>query len=131
MEAREFLQKLDTEAIVAAIRQAEEKTSGHIQVFISRKDPRDAVRTAQRRFLKLGLDETKARNAVLFYIAPRARKIAFLGDKAFNEQCGGEGFWRDITREVSGYFRKQEYTEGVMHAVKKIGQIYVEHFPAA
>src|SRR5215468_2304162 len=46
MKARQFLKKLRREEIVAAIREAEKKTSGEIRVFISRRPTPDPLKDA-------------------------------------------------------------------------------------
>src|SRR2546430_5700935 len=48
--------------IVAAIGEAESRTSGQIRVWISRKHIDDPLTTAQRRFKKLKMAKTKHRN---------------------------------------------------------------------
>jgi uncharacterized membrane protein len=129
MEAQEFLRQIDSDAIVNAIRDAEQKSTGRICVFISRKKPKDALRTAERRFVRMRMNDSPARNTVLIYLAPRAQKLACIGDRAFDQSCG-EIFWREVTREVSEYFRKGEFTQGVLHGIRKAGAVFAEHFPA-
>jgi len=75
-DAAEFLNQLAHEDIVAAIRTAEQKTSGEIRVFISRKKIADPVAAAQAQFERLGMTRTRNRNGVLIYVAPAARKFA-------------------------------------------------------
>jgi len=41
MKPKEFLSQLEQDEIVAAIRKAEQKTSGEIRIFISRHKPDD------------------------------------------------------------------------------------------
>ncbi|MBC8095022.1 MAG: hypothetical protein H7Y43_04345, partial [Akkermansiaceae bacterium] len=64
MKARDFLDQLRHEEIVAAIRVAELRTSGELRVFISRKEVEDAVAAAQGEFLRLGMEKTSERNGV-------------------------------------------------------------------
>ena len=130
MDAKEFLRLIDSDAIAHAIQQAEQNTTGRIHVFVSRKKPKDAVRTAQRRFMRMRMDDSGARNAVLIYIAPRCQKFACIGDRAFNERSG-EIFWRELVREMSTFFRKANYTEGLLLAIRRTGAIYAEHFSAS
>src|SRR5277367_2800919 len=94
MKAREFLTQLQHDAIVRAIGEAEAATSGDIRLFVSRKEPEDAVAAAQAAFEHLGMHETKERNGVLLFVAPRARKFAIVGDKAVHERCG-DAFWKE------------------------------------
>ena len=128
MKHRDFINQLRHDDIVAAIRAAEQKTSGEIRVFISRKNVDDAVARAQARFEKLGMTKTRHRNGVLIYVAPRARKFAVIGDTAVHQKCGDE-FWRALTAEMSGHFKNSEFTAGIIHGVQKAGELLAAHFP--
>jgi uncharacterized membrane protein len=128
MKARDFLNQLQHDAIVKAIGEAEAKMRGEIRVFISRKEPEDAVAAAQKVFHHLGMQKSAERNGVLLFVAPRARKFAVVGDSAVHARCGDE-FWKEVTHEMSGYFRKGEFTDGILHGVRRAGKLLAEHFP--
>ena len=128
MKARKFLSQLQHDDIVAAIRAAEEKTSGEIRVFVSRKSVADPVPAAQAHFLKLRMDQTRHRNAVLIFVAPRAHKFAVIGDAGVHTQCG-DMFWRELSEEMAGHFRKSEFTSGIVHGIRKAGELLARHFP--
>jgi uncharacterized membrane protein len=128
MKARQFLKKLRHDEILAAIRSAEKKTSGEIRVFISRKPANDPVAAAQAHFLEMGMEKTRDRNAVLIFVAPRAHKFAVIGDTAVHARCG-EDFWTQLAHEMSGYFRDSNFTTGIVHGVKKAGELLAKHFP--
>ena len=90
MNAKHFVQALDHEKITAAIARAEAGTSGQIRVFVShRKDVDDPIQTARERFTKLEMQKTAARNAVLVYFAPEARKYAVVGDEGIHPEVPG------------------------------------------
>jgi uncharacterized membrane protein len=128
MKARDFLTKLQHDAIIKAIAAAESKTSAELQVFISRKEPEDPVAAAQKAFLQLGMEKRPGRNGVLLYVAPRARKFAIIGDREVHAQCGDD-FWKEVAHEMSGYFRKSEFTEGLLHGIGRAGKLLAQHFP--
>jgi uncharacterized membrane protein len=128
MKARDFLNQLEHDAIVKAIADAETKMRGEIRVFISRKEPEDAVAAAQKIFHHLGMQKTPEKNGVLLFVAPRVRKFAVIGDSAVHAQCGDE-FWKEVAQEMSGHFRKGEFTEGILHGVRRAGKLLAEHFP--
>src|SRR5579859_3536005 len=128
MKAREFLNQLGHEEIVKAIREAEKKTSGEIRVFVSRKSINDPVVAAQAHFVELGMQNTRDHNGVLIFVAPRAHKFAVIGDSAVHARCGEE-FWKQLAHEMSGHFRKSEFTSGIVHGVRKAGELLAEHFP--
>jgi uncharacterized membrane protein len=128
MHPKTFSKHLHHDGIVEAIRDAEKKTTGEIHVSISPKHVDDAVAAAQKEFLRLGMNQSKERNGVLIFVAPRARKFAVIGDEAVHAKCG-DAFWRQLADAMSGYFRKSEFTPGIIHGVQKAGDLLAEHFP--
>ena len=130
MKASEFLNQLRHDDIVAAIREAEKITSGEIRVFISRKPVEDALPVAQAHFLRMEMEKTRHRNAVLIFVAPRTHKFAVIGDVGVQTHCG-DVFWRELADEMAGHFRKSEFTTGIVHAVRKAGQLLAQHFPTS
>src|SRR5258707_2004997 len=104
MRTREFRSKLEHDRIVAAIREAESKTSGEIRVYIQRgKLDVEPLIAAQKKFHRLGMHKTLERNAVLIFVAPRAHKFAVVGDKAIHEKCG-EQLWQRLVDGMLQHF---------------------------
>jgi len=128
MKHRDFLNQLKHDDIVAAIRTAEQKTSGEIRIFVSHKKVADAVVAAQAQFERLGMTKTRQRNGVLIFVAPAARKFAILGDQGVHQKCG-DAFWREVAAEISGHFTKSEFTAGILHGIQKAGELLAAHFP--
>ena len=128
MHPKTYAKHLEHYCIVAAIHDAEHKTTGQIRVIISSKHTDDAVAEAQKEFLRLGLNKSPERNSVLIFVAPRAHKFAVIGDEAVHAKCGDE-FWRQLADAMAGYFRKSEFTPGIIHGLQKAGELLAEHFP--
>ena len=128
MKPKEFLSRLEHDQIVEAIRRAEKKTSGEIRVFISGHDPEDAVKAAQKHFDELGMHRAAEKNGVLIFVAPRARKFAVIGAAGVHQRCG-DAFWNALASEMTAHFKKGAFTEGLVHAINKAGEILAEHFP--
>src|SRR3974390_2412337 len=128
MKPRKFLDQLRHDEIVAAIREAEQKTSGEIRVFVSRKPVLDPLTEAQSHFLEMHMDKTRDRNGVLIFVAPHSHKFAVVGDTAVHAKCGEE-FWQELTKEMSHYFRDSQFTIGIIHGVHKAGELLAQHFP--
>jgi len=128
MKAREFISKLEHDAIVKAIGDAESKMRGEIRVFITRKEPEDAVAAAQQQFTHLHMDRTTERNGVLIFVAPRVRKFAIIGDREVHAKCG-DGFWKEVAEEIAGHFRKGDFTSGIVHGISRAAKLMAEHFP--
>jgi uncharacterized membrane protein len=125
---RKFLSKLDSDRIVAAIADAEKRSSGEIRVHITRRKPDNVEERARRRFELLGMTKTAERNGVLFYVAPNLRRFQVLGDSGIHEKCGDD-FWKETAAGMEEHFRRGEFTEGLIHGIAKAGALLAEHFP--
>ncbi len=128
MKPREFLNLLDEQKIEAAIAEAEARTSGEIRVWVSAKTVDDPVARATQRFDKIGMRKTRERNAVLIYFAPASQKFAVIGDTAIHEKCG-QSFWEETAAEIREKLVAGNFTEAVIGAVKKAGEVLARHFP--
>jgi uncharacterized membrane protein len=128
MSAQRFVKQLRHDDIVAAIREAEHKTSGEIRVFISHKPIENPVAAAQAEFMRRSMEKTRERNAVLIFLAPRTRQFAVIGDVGVHAKCG-DTFWQELAKSMTGYFLKSEFTQGIIHGVKRAGELLAEHFP--
>jgi uncharacterized membrane protein len=130
MKVHEFISQLDEARIVAAIADAERRTSGEIRVYISHRAHADALAFAQKRFQQLGMTRTRQRNAVLLYLAPRTRQFAIIGDSGVHSTCG-VAFWQDVSAKLGAALRQGDYTAAVIQAVGQIGALLVAHYPRA
>ncbi len=130
MKPADFLQNLDEPQVVAAIAAAEGRTSGEIRVFVSEREvsPADVLPRAAARFQKLGMTATRERNAVLLYFVPRTRQFAIIGDRGIHEKCG-QPFWDEVTAEMRELLKREQFTEAVIGAVRKVGDVLARHFP--
>src|SRR5260221_4923010 len=129
MKPREFITQLDEAKIVAAIAEAERKTSGEIRVYISHKNREDALAAAHNRFLKLGMAKTRHRNAVLIYFAPLTHKFAIVGDTGIHEKCA-DTFWTRLADAMSEPLKRNLFTEAIIAAIEKVAAKPRKHFPA-
>jgi uncharacterized membrane protein len=129
MRTREFLSNLQHDRIVEAIREAESKTSGEIRVLIQRgKLKSDPLVVAEKKFHRLRMHKARERNAVLIFVAPRAHKLAVVGDKAIHEKCGDE-FWQQTVERMRTHFQMEEFSAALIEAVQEIGRVLARHFP--
>jgi uncharacterized membrane protein len=128
MRTRAFLSKVDHERIVAAIVEAEKRTSGEIRVFVSQRRVENALAAAAREFERLKMHRTRERNGVLLYVAPRSQTFSIVGDEAIHRKCA-DGFWQEIASEMSQQFQGGKFTEGIVQAIEKAGKLLAQHFP--
>ncbi|MFN2475047.1 MAG: TPM domain-containing protein [Chthoniobacterales bacterium] len=129
MRTKEFLGRLDHERIVAAISAAEKTTSGEIRVFVQRGEIKgEALPLAERKFQALGMQKTAERNAILIFVAPRAQKFAVVGDEGVHAKCGVE-FWQGLVDAMRDHFKRDAFTEALVHGVESAGQLLARYFP--
>lgn len=128
MKTKHLFRELDHERITAAIVEAEKHTTGEIRVYMSHRKVHDPRHAAAHQFVKMGLDKTKHRNAVLIFIAPESQNFAVIGDEAVHAKCG-EAFWEDVVTAMRDYFRQGKFTEGMVHGISTAGKLLAEHFP--
>lgn len=129
MRKKEFFAEAEQQQIVAAIKAAEQQTSGEIRVFVESHcryvDPLDR---ATEVFLGLKMEKTIARNGVLVYVAIKDRQLALFGDRGIHEKVGNE-FWNREVRLILSHFNKTSYGDGIAQVVTEIGEALRLHFP--
>ncbi len=128
MRTKEFIEKLESERIVNAIAAAELKTSGEIRVYLKRGEIGDVMAEARAQFETLGMTATRERNGVLIFVAPRSQKFAVLGDEGIHQRCG-DSFWEQLVGGMQVFFKAQNFTDAVVHAIQRTGELLAHEFP--
>jgi len=125
-----FFTKEEESRILAAIRAAEQVTSGEIRLFVEDFCDRDhPVERAAEVFHLFGMFNTKQRNAVLLYIAEKSHHFAIWGDSGIHQQVGFQ-FWDAEKKLLQTYLQKEQACEGVCLVIEQIGEQLKTHFPA-
>jgi len=128
MNAEQMISHIRDEAVLAAIRAVESRSSGEVRVFITNRGVDDPTADAWAAFAKLKMQRTAQRNAALVFIAPNARKFAIVGDEGLHRHCA-EGFWNQLAEQLAGGFRKEDYTGALIRVIEQIGNVLAQHFP--
>lgn len=123
-----FFSKEQEQEIIKAIRAVEKKTSGEIRVHLQKKCKGDVMEKAKEVFFKLKMHETALRNGVIFFVVPRDHKFALLGDAGLDEVVP-DTFWEQTKEELKAYFKRQEFTEGLVYGIQKVGDYLATYFP--
>jgi uncharacterized membrane protein len=125
----------DLEAITAAVRAAEQGTSGEIRVHLERRIPRppgapagEALARATHVFHHLRMHDTEHRNAVLIYLAVEDHKLAIVGDEGVHARVGDE-YWHRVRDHMVEGLRRGAAREAVVHAVTDVGLVLAKFFP--
>ncbi|MHA7130564.1 TPM domain-containing protein [Algoriphagus namhaensis] len=126
--AEKLFSEEDRAKIIAAIQQAELKTSGEIQVHIENRCKGDLMDRAAEVFETLKMYQTAERNGVLFYLAVADHKFAILGDGGINRVVP-KNFWEQIKDQMQLKFKEGKFTEGLSLGIKMAGEQLQSHFP--
>jgi len=120
---------IDVARVEAAIRQAEERTSGEIRVAVSRFYFWGDVRfAAEGAFSRLHMERTRHRNGVLIFVAPRRRQFVVLGDVGIHARAG-EAAWATITAAMGAEIRRGDLTAGLERGIAEVGERLAQYFP--
>jgi uncharacterized membrane protein len=123
-----FETQLDHDRIRRAIAAAEMRTSGELRVVVHQYPEADALAAAKEEFARLGMNRTRDRNAVLIFVAPQPRTFALYGDVGIHAKCG-PAFWQEVADATSEHFKREAFTDGLVHALERAGELLAVHFP--
>ncbi len=126
---KSFFTAEEAQLIADAVRNAEQRTSGEIRVFVeSRCRYVDAIDRAQEIFFGLKMEQTVNRNAVLLYLAMKDHQLAIFADEGIHQKLGWEYWTKEIKLMISN-FNRENYAAGICQCVKDIGEALYYHFP--
>lgn len=129
MPLTDFLSLEEQLHVVDAIVAAEKCTSGEIRVHMEPQcKMRDAYKRAIKVFNKLKMYKTRARNAVLIYVAFESHNVAIIGDKGINAVVPSD-FWNEALAMISENFTKGAYANGLCNVIELIGNSLAQYFP--
>lgn len=128
MKHSAFLTPADEAKVLEAIRRAEAGTTGEIRICVGSTAVTDVQASARQAFERLGMHQTRGRNGVLIYLAPRSRTLAILGDAGIH-QHGGDAFWSAIADQLSRDFAAGTIAAGLERAIQEIAAALCRHFP--
>jgi len=123
-----FFSQDQADAIVAAIAEAEMRTSGELRVHVEDRCKHRPVERAFTVFEKLGMHETKERNGVLFYLSTLDHEFAVIGDEGIHEKVGEE-YWTEMRDQLEAEFCKGRFAEGLVASIRHAGLTLAEFFP--
>lgn len=114
--------------IVAAIGQAELKTSAEIRVHLTRHCRGSPYDEAVKVFEKLGMVRTAERNGVLIYLLPKQRKFAVIGDIGIHKKVSPD-FWDQVRDVMQDDFKRGDFVKGLIDGIQTCGEQLACHFP--
>lgn len=123
-----FLTYEDKNRITQAIMAAEKVTSGELRVHVEKKAGKDPFLRAQEVFAALGMDQTRERNGVLFYLAVEDRRFVILGDEGIDNKVPAD-FWEEIKEVMAAEFKEGRFAAGLIEGIRRAGEALAQHFP--
>ncbi len=127
-KTEDFLTPTEEQEIVKAIALAEKQTSGEIRVHLEEKSDLEPMERAKEVFLQLNMQQTDARNGVLFYVAVSNKKFAVLGDEGINKVVAID-FWKSTKEAVLNQFKTGNFKTGLIDGITEAGNQLKAHFP--
>lgn len=119
----------ESQSIVNAIREAEQRTSGEIRVFIERHCKYvDAMDRAKQIFDNLEMEKTEKRNGVLFYVATDDHQLAIFADEGIHKAAGSD-YWKNTLNKVISKIKSENLVSGICHSITDIGNALHTYFP--
>ncbi len=128
MNFGEILKEEELELINGAVSSAQAGSSGKIRVRFCEKAGKDPLKKAKEAFVIMGLRDMPAKNAVLFYISIKDKKIAVLGDDGINEKVRPE-FWENVKNAVVEKLKEGEIAIGPAGGINLVAEKFSEFFP--
>ncbi|TCK66903.1 TLP18.3/Psb32/MOLO-1 phosphatase superfamily protein [Winogradskyella wandonensis] len=123
-----FLTASEEEAVINAIREAEKNTSGEIRVHIEQNCDTNVYEHAMEVFHYLKMDNTKAQNGVLIYVAVDKKAFVIYGDKGINDVVGKD-FWNTTRDTIANHFKSGKFAQGLIEGIQMAGKELSDHFP--
>lgn len=127
-KVEEFLTQAEEQAVVEAIRVAEQATSGEIRVHIEKTTSMAAFDRALEVFHLLKMDETQLKNGVLIYVAVKDHAFAICGDQGINDRVP-EDFWESTKNVMAAHFKNGNFKQGLIEGITSAGEQLRTYFP--
>ncbi|MGB0524293.1 MAG: TPM domain-containing protein [Flammeovirgaceae bacterium] len=125
---KQFFTPEEEKALIQAIEEAEQATSGEIKVHVESTCKNDAFARALELFAELDMHETAQRNGVLFYLAMESHKFAIVADEGINRVVP-ENFWEEIKKNMRNRFKEGKFVAGIQKGITMAGEQLKMHFP--
>jgi uncharacterized membrane protein len=116
------------------IKEIEKKTSGEIRIRIKEKRTfsernKTLKELAEKEFFRSGIDKTKDKTGILFFLILKDRTFYILADEGINEKVG-EHTWDSIKEKMQQLFSSGDFTKGIITGIEESQKVLEEYFPA-
>jgi len=83
---------------------------------------------AKQQFLNLGLQTTKTKQAIMFFVSIDEKYVEIITDSAIKEKIE-DSYWQKIVDEFINDVKKDELSSGYLKAIKSCNKILIQKFP--
>lgn len=87
-----------------------------------------ASSNAKEQFNNLGLNRTKTRQAIMFFVSFDERYVEIITDSEISKKIPDE-FWQQLVYEFTLNVKKEDFLNGYLKAIKTSKAILIKHFP--
>lgn len=121
----ESVEKQSSAEIVVAIA----KKSAVLSFFLTKNMQKRIVKKrAMRLFYQHGLDKTKDKLGLMFFVSLLEKRVEIIADEGICKHVKND-FWQEIIDNFIVYVKNGELAKGYMDAIGKSADILIELFP--
>lgn len=83
---------------------------------------------ANKQFLNLGLQTTKTKQAIMFFVSIDEKYVEIITDSAIKEKIDNK-YWQEIVNIFIEDVKKNQLANGYLKAIKSCNEILIKNFP--
>ena len=87
-----------------------------------------ASQYANQQFLNLGLQTTKTKQAIMFFVSTNEKYVEIITDSAIKEKID-DSYWQKIVDEFIKDVKNKQLATGYLKAIKSCNEILIKEFP--
>jgi len=87
-----------------------------------------ASQNAKKQFYNLGLNRTKTKQAIMFFVSFDEKYVEIIADTEISKKIDDE-YWQKIVDEFIKDVKKNHLSKGYLKAIQSCSQILIEKFP--
>lgn len=120
----------ERDRIADAMRAARAGTSAHLELRIEESRSIDTLDAAQKHLQDRGFLDRPGRDAVVFFVAPNARRFAVYGDAGVHRAVG-DRYWAALAEDIGMHFAHGSVGDAIVFGVERIATMLAGKFPKA
>lgn len=83
---------------------------------------------AKKQFYNLGLNRTKTKQAIMFFVSLDEKYVEIITDSEISKKIPNE-FWHQVISEFTYDIKNEDFLTGYLKALKASKAILIQHFP--